>query len=540
MSLRIICLSVFLVLSAAVGYATPLPIQPAVGFTLVLLSAGLLVYACTDQTQTASPKIKWACLALGGIGLALLLLFRLDAPWTDHRSSNGALWSLHARNIARFGFCATRGILYRNGGGVLETQAPIYNHHPPGLVWVLAVLFKLFGPHEWVARLVPVAFSLTGAWALLTLSLRRFGPAGSGCVLLAAAACPALTYIGRMVNFEPLVLAVSLTFYASLDRATGPLTINRLAVLMALATAPWMGWAGCVWAFIAAVLWSRAQRVRHPVFVWLIPLVSVIAILLFLSNEETRGFMGTIKRSMKWHYVSRPEDRLSLGQWLKTVGVFLNDLLPWPLWFLFPVIAWRRIRDALPWRLLTGTILPFALLLPIMPLAFLKHDYHVMSLWPFAALLSGVVAAGLPNRPRLRYIMPLILLVPLSLGMSTYKKMHQTFVPIAPSCLQERINTTHARVGERINAVTPPNAKIVVIPGKKGFTPALWYYMDRDFRVLYSLPTAFRMSDSWDYVLVLPNKRNPLKSLSSPVSLTLVFKDSSGILFFQKTKPPLP
>lgn len=523
-------LLIFLIAAAGVLFVAHLPAWPSLGFLLILLSAGFLFFAFPAERQANLARKEWICLGLGIIGLALLLLYRIGAPWTDHCSANGAVWSLHGRNIARHGFIATQGMLFSTGGPILDTQARIANHHPPGLVWLLAVLFKIFGPSEGVARAVPFTFTLAGAGALLAWMLRRHGPSGAGGVLLAAAACPALIYIGRMVNFEPLVLALSLIFYVGLDRFPGHRPGGLVAGMIGLALAPLLGWVGAIWAFIAAWFFVRERAVQHRAWVYMIPPVILVGLVLFLSNKETGGISGTLARSMKWNYAFRPTENLpSLTEWLTGVGRFLNIQVPFPLWFFFPLLALRPIRAALPKTLLIGTLLPFALLLPIMPRAFYNHEYHIISLWLLVALLSGALAVNFRKTQRARLGLALLLMVPLFLGMRTYQKMHQPFE-----------NDLHERLGKRINTTTPPQARIALLCSKKAFEPVLWFYMDRQFFTYWSRKMSLDAIDSWDYVLVPPNKQKQPGDLPPGFALKPVFTDPGGAILYQKTETPPP
>ena len=526
MNLKNAPLWIFLGLSAAMVYTANLPRHPSLGFLLILLSAGLLLFAFPAPPDSSHLTYKRACLTLGLFGLALLFIYRIDAPWTDHRSFNGAFWSAHARNIARHGFIATKGILFFTGGPDFDPEAPIANHHPPGLAWMLAVLFKLFGPHEWVARMVPVAFSLAGAAAVLLLSLRRQGAAGAGCVLLAAAACPALTYLGRMVNFEPLVLALSLAFYAALALFPARRPGGPAFGFGCLAAAPLLGWAGGIWSFFAAGFLARTRRVRPRATVFLIPLAVLSGIALFLSYHEVEGVKGMLLRSLKWHPSFRSDPMPSWTQWLAVVGAFLRALVPMPLWFLVPLVAFRPIRRALPGPLLAGTLAPFALLLPVMPHAFYIHNYHVMSVWPLAALLAGAAAAALSHAPRSRFGLALALLLPLAMGMRTYADMHRE--------LPFRRNETAC--GKTLNAILPAHAKMALVPkNKKFFSSNALFYMDRRYRTFETPEMALSHIASWDYCLSPKEKPLPPEPTDSPFRLTVVPARLGAFVLVAKT-----
>lgn len=512
---------------AAVLKTAHLPLIPKLGFALILTAAAVLLFLFPDSLAPRVRRGGRFVLLAGWLGFGMILAHQIDAPWTDYRANNGAVWSFHGRNIARDGFLSTYGVLYTSVGETTDPQTRIANHHPPGLVWTLAVLFKIFGPHEWVARSVPALFSLAGIAALLLWAWARLGPAGAGGVMLAAAACPALTYIGRMVNFEPLVLALSLVFYATLDLFPGSQKGRLLFGMACLAVAPAIGWVGAIWALIAAAFLGQLRFGRQRPALYLIPAIVILGMMLFLSYKVKNGAAGTLSRSLKWHTAFRANALPTPREWVTVLTQFLHNMVPWPLWFLLPLAALRAVREKLPKMLLAGTLLPFALLIPVMPYAFYVHDYHVMSLWPLTALLAGAVAAiGRRSRPVLLGF-ACLLLVPLAFGTRSYHTMHQTV----------DVQQTRLRLGKTLNRLIPPDATVALVYSKQPFTPVLWFYLARPFMLFLKPEKALALKDAWDYCALL--SANPLSPEAETAfrAMTKIPVRGEGCTLYAKPPP---
>src|SRR5258706_14427865 len=114
----------------------------------------------------------WPALALVALALALRC-YGLTAPLLDYHSWRQADTAAIARNYAANGY----RLLYPQvdwGGqtpGYVESEFPLYSY-------TLALLYRVFGAHEWIGRLLS---ALAGAAAVAALyGLLRSGAEGSG------------------------------------------------------------------------------------------------------------------------------------------------------------------------------------------------------------------------------------------------------------------------------------------------------------------------------------------------------------------------
>jgi hypothetical protein len=104
------------------------------------------------------------------IVLSWALFRNFMGPWIDAIDFNGACWSQSAHNTMRAGLLATAGVPSAFYFGPLPIPpSGYYTHHPPLLSLMLAGMFAVLGEKEWVARLLPIAFSPVGVVLLWTL-----------------------------------------------------------------------------------------------------------------------------------------------------------------------------------------------------------------------------------------------------------------------------------------------------------------------------------------------------------------------------------
>ena len=143
--------------------------------------------------------------ALGGLGWGLSR--DVAAPWTDNIEANGACWSQSAHNTLRAGLPATAGVpsAFFFGSPPIPPEG-YYTHHPPLLSLMLMGMFAVFGEKEWVARALPIAFSICGLVLLWWLVRRCAGLRAAAFCGIHFAAMPMQLHYGRMVNFEPIGL----------------------------------------------------------------------------------------------------------------------------------------------------------------------------------------------------------------------------------------------------------------------------------------------------------------------------------------------
>lgn len=166
------------------------------------------VPATAGALRRATP---WLLLAMAALALSL----GISEMWLyGHHGWTGSRRGIAGINYDRYGFVATRFGPVENYGTVAPERWEYYWHHPVMVHVLVGVAFKVFGTHEWAARLVPIVFSLLTALMLYLLALRWWGRAGAVATIVVFTFMPLSAFYGKFVNHEPLVLflGVALTF----------------------------------------------------------------------------------------------------------------------------------------------------------------------------------------------------------------------------------------------------------------------------------------------------------------------------------------
>lgn len=439
-----------------------------------------------------SNRTRMAMLVVGLCGIAAVLCYRLNNLWIDHHGFNGAVWSIFARTIDRHGFLNTHGYCYWTGGNQFVPSATIYDHHPPGLVWIMALAFRLCGVHEATARAIPVMFSLLGVVSLTTLLTRRMGVSAGVSILPVLLASPGFAYYGRMVNFEPIVIGLSLTFYSWLVLQPAARWVTFGLLLIVLMT-PLMGWVGTPLAIGAAFALARRRfgwgYVSSLAFV-LLPL-AVCAFCLLYNSDWGQRLPDAVNRAGAWsNYLHRGMATYSVSEWLRHVVGNATLLMPWPLWILVALLPLGGIKRS-DTTLLLGTLVPFLMMIPLMSHAVYIHDYHMLFWWPAAAVSFASLTAK-HRTPVVALAASLLLLCPVAMGLRTTQEMHG----------KGNYALHQARAGMSLNAISNPEDKVAVINTAGDPAPILAYYLDRHYQVYARLDLAAAAS-GWDYYCFL-------------------------------------
>lgn len=231
-------------------------------------------------------KGKILLLLIFTVAVALRVMY-VNRPFDNGlRGNAGAGYTVMAENHLRYGFLTTGLVPVMNARPVDREHFVYYEHHPPGIVALTAVMFAITGSSsEVVARFLPILLSLASIWILFQW-LRRYLGTFSGLAAAAlAAAVPLSAYYGPFLNFETFVIPpVLLSIYLYMrwvdEGKTGHLRWSL--ILLALGgLMDWIALAAGILMMLDGLLFGRgASRKKSPLPLLLYPLV---AILLFLA-----------------------------------------------------------------------------------------------------------------------------------------------------------------------------------------------------------------------------------------------------------------
>ncbi|MGH9332980.1 MAG: ArnT family glycosyltransferase, partial [Vicinamibacteria bacterium] len=335
----------------------------------------------------------------------------IDLPWRhgDHNGWGGAFYSNIARNYLRYGYLETRFAPVINTGKTPPEERRYYLTHPPFIGLAVSLSFRLFGEHEWSARLVPLAFSLGSI-----LLLYRVGSAIASreTGLMAAA----------LFSFAP----VEALYGAHVDPQGPPVTFFSLLLLLAYhERRPWLGagalvlGAGFDWPihYLAGLLAFHASFFSPDRRRWAFGLLagSVLLVAAFflharlIAPRPDQQYLEskTADAFLYWTGIRVPRGRIpgrsieapSLRDWLSRMGSHLDSLFTFPLLALgvfgAAVFGARGPRGYL-WILLSWGLLHILLF----PLGAYVHDYWSIYLAPGLALAGAAGLEWIGNRLR--------------------------------------------------------------------------------------------------------------------------------------------
>jgi 4-amino-4-deoxy-L-arabinose transferase-like glycosyltransferase len=280
-----------------------------------------------------------------------------------------------------------------------------YLDKPPLLYWTVMASYRVFGVHDWSARLVP---GLAGVLTVLSSYLwgRRFlGEQAGFCGALILSLAPEFVYRGRMLTFDTLLaLWVTVSMGAAHIALSGP-SIRR-------------GW----WLF-SALACGLGLLTKGPVALALVagPLVSIRFFDPQLIRPGLRGWamylavVGCV--ALPWYLVVTRATPDFAGYFFWKHNV-LRFVAPFdhaqPAWYYLPGLL--------------GGLLPWTLLLPGLILALVRRLPWSAERWPtpvgffllaFAWILFFFSAAGC-KRPT--YLLPAFPPLALALGWYVHRR----------------------------------------------------------------------------------------------------------------------
>lgn len=344
-------------------------------------------------------RIWTALFAATLLWFAFVLSSEINRPWINGVDYNGAVWAQSAHNILRAGLAETSG----GSTGFYFGPLPIppwgyYLHHPPLLHLVIAVLFSIFGEHEWVARLVPIGCSVA---SMLFLWLLVRSCAGIRAATLSAAifAClPMQLRYGSMVNFEPCVLMLILGALLCLRHyhLTGKFWW-QFGAICSVIVGLWVDWAMYLFVVAASGCWLLRGNRSERRFAGIILLSTALSGALYLSRI-------IVLRADAWHDLSHTfTTRLGAGkggyftelQWLERIGHTLTThFLPIGLvvGLIGAVILWRaRSGENLRWL---GRAAFSILAMDLLFVGIFQNDSYIHEYIAFYFLGPIAIAAG--------------------------------------------------------------------------------------------------------------------------------------------------
>ena len=399
--------------------------------------------------------------------------YRLNAPIADWHSWRQADTAAVARNFVKDDF----NLLYPQSDSLLAlnehglenpnryfiNEFPLYNA-------IVATLYKQFGIHESIGRMVSIFFSMVGALALYGLVRILIGTVPAIATLALYLLLPYNVYYGRVFLPDPMFVALSiLSLY--------------LCVLWVKTERNSFGWGLMVTFALAMLVKPYAIFMAIPMFYWVI------------SNWGKRTFsnplaylvvLGSFIPLILWryHYAQHPEGSFAStwllnGDGIRFKGAFFR-------WLIFDRL--NRLIFA------TGG---FALFIAGLFTSHLKKNTSLFFVWTLSVLLyMTIFAKGNINHDyyQLPVVAPGVVLIVIGsmslikLGKNIFQKAINTVIVLSLVALSLALGWFEVRgffninnppivsAGAKIDEITPKDA-IVIAP--YGADPSFLYQTNR-------------------------------------------------------------
>lgn len=373
----------------------------------------------------------------------------------------------------------------------------------PLLHYLTAILWRITGEREIIARLVTIAFSVTSVWLIYALGARLFSrPAGRAAAFLFAVS-PSLVYFGRSYLSDTPMVTFSIAAVIAWDRYFERPDVRRaviasfLTALAALVKLP----AILVLAPIGGLAMSyRGWGLFRDRLLWIGGVAAVASIAawywwadrIYLETGLTQAVFrpsGTYPQDvapnvffLTTYHFATAERLLDEQFWLGLLDRFWGLHLT-PFGFLGVMLgtffAWRsgRALPALLWALGGFT------LLVVSAEGQWNHEFHQLPLMPPLALLFGVAAAPIFDGSVLKRFLPVTAgaaIVAVSLVTVSIEAFKGSGV-VTHLYRPGNLTSQFPAHGSFLQSVIPPDALIITVDYRDHGvnSPMLVYYARR-------------------------------------------------------------
>ena len=349
-----------------------------------------------------SIEIAWLLLAAG----LLLRLYGIWLPFHDSFAVRQTQVGIVARNYYLDGIqiMYPRIDIFGPSGGACILEFPLV----PALA---SLLYKIFGEHEFLGRLVCVGFSMGALWLLYMTAKRLLGKEVALYSLTLASFSPLDIYLGRSFQGESSMMFFSLAglylflrwldggpsilyFISALSAAMALVTKPTAAVILVPIAAAWLhkeGWAAlkriwpwwyCILATVPLVAWSAWARYVNSMNPDLPHSWGDWTAIITKYGNVVMLWMGA-------HFYTK-------------VGFSVAGVILTPLGFVGAVVGLFLIRPGEGRVVLHSWVAAVVASIYALAGANAGHPYYQMPILPGAAMLFGVAASRFVHSDLLR------------------------------------------------------------------------------------------------------------------------------------------
>ncbi|MDP3041486.1 MAG: glycosyltransferase family 39 protein [Candidatus Omnitrophota bacterium] len=445
------------------------------------------------------------------------LCYEISQPWVGLFDFNGTVYSRFAKNFLTFGFLKTKMSPTWDMGSVAPQNFDYYLHHPPMVAYLVAISFKLFGIHEWSARIVPIIFSVL-ALILFYLIVRSYKDKIIALLsLVFLGFTPMFLYYGRMVNHEPVFLffyfLIMLLYLKYLDKRKILYLVGIIASFILAYLTAWATFYFSILLLIHYLIFGY-KNIKDKRLIVMFSLLPVIFALIYIfwiysiKGSLSDNINSIISRfgPNKIHQFTWTEFLLLEGSRIKFLFTPVISFLA--LWSIVSLAVKRSLN--LFWK--EGFIIIF-LSLPLVNVLLFRegaweHDYQLYYFLPFFSIVS---AAGLLSLGKILHNKRISQILILSFIILFLIQSYLNF----SSLHSFKFDISH-KIAVKINSVSRLNEEIGV--NFRLSVPTSWY-VDRKYTVIKSIEEFEKINavKKLSLMIVIPQEENTglVKFLSS-------------------------
>ncbi len=321
----------------------------------------------------------------------LILSYKIDKPFWGHHDFNNVFYGNMARNLLRFPLASSKlgQIVFVDLPKPADVPTQFHTHHPPLLIWLLAISYGFLGISEVSTRLVAVIFSLLTLIFFYRIVNRLLGRGVAIVALLFWIITPIFIYFGKMAVHEPLIVfffVFSFDQYLSWQQKNNFRSyLLMLAVLLLGGLTDWAGYYPPVVITLAYLLTERKFSRR----LFLVILMPVFSMLLHLFHTKllTGSLFGG---GLAEIFTLRTGDVVGWGEYVKHELVWITAYFTKPILlssFAGLVLAFLFRKQIVVYIFLF--LLFGSLHLILVRQGVYGHDYQIYYLLPFICLSAA-------------------------------------------------------------------------------------------------------------------------------------------------------
>ena len=210
-----------------------------------------------------------------------LLSYKLTQPFWGHHEFNGVFYGMIAKNYLRYGILQTRGAQVTNLSPTTPSQWSFHTNHPATFPLLLSLFFALFGPYEYVSRLISIVASIVAVVVLGRLISSIFQTPLSWLAAVLILFSPLFLYYGSLPVFEPILFPVVVFGLYIFWKSQRSPRLVLIAVSCILASV--IDWPG-FWLPVWLIVYELATQKRKRVLLTLLGSIAV-ALAIILTHQ---------------------------------------------------------------------------------------------------------------------------------------------------------------------------------------------------------------------------------------------------------------